>query len=50
MHEPLKPSKVKRLLEIKWNIREIFSESALISFFQRNRGSTPIYMIKVISC
>tara|TARA_Y100001968_G_C19258297_1_gene667932 strand:- start:786 stop:929 length:144 start_codon:yes stop_codon:yes gene_type:complete len=34
MHEPLKQIKTKRSLEINWNIREFFAESALTSFFR----------------
>ena len=33
MKKPLKLRKTKLLNEINWNIREIFSESALTSFF-----------------
>jgi hypothetical protein len=32
MKEPLKSRKTKRSTTITWNIREIFSESALASF------------------
>ena len=32
MENQFKPRKTKQFSEINWNIREIFSESALISF------------------
>jgi len=47
MKGPLKSRKTKRLFEINWKIREIFSEAALASFYDEIDNKYPAIERKI---